>query len=224
MAKLKAVTPPRRAIWHGSTGRAGVEGSTAGVAARALSDRPRHEHMNMYAVGWRSWRSAQRATPRGHPQPRPGIFRVTRRPIPGFENPRALNKKFLPAENPKEPIVKLKNHSFSDKISPSPRRLADRWRNNEYGRATGGGPHLTQADWSGLGSVIGSIFSRLFGGGSPAPQAPQAPAQAPVAIIPRALQQAPLPPENAAPGAWAKRRTLTTLTHMSGPSNFGSKA
>jgi hypothetical protein len=62
----------------------------------------------------------------------------------------------------------------------------------------GADPIYTQADWSGLGSGIGSVFSRLLGGGAPAAQAPQAqPAQAgpqPVAIIPRALQQAPLPP------------------------------
>lgn len=56
-------------------------------------------------------------------------------------------------------------------------------------------PVYTTGDLSGIGSGIGSIFSRLFGGGSQAPQAQ--PAQAgsqPVAIIPRALQQAPLPP------------------------------
>jgi hypothetical protein len=67
-------------------------------------------------------------------------------------------------------------------------------------------PIYTQADWSGLGSGIGSVFSRLFGGGAPA-QAPQAqPAQAgsqPVAIIPRALQQAPLPPVRPLPATAA---------------------
>jgi hypothetical protein len=59
----------------------------------------------------------------------------------------------------------------------------------------GADPIYTQADWSGLGSGIGSVFSRLFGGGSPAPQAQ--PAQAgpqPVAIISRDPQQVPLPP------------------------------
>ena len=40
----------------------------------------------------------------------------------------------------------------------------------------GADPIYTQADWSGVGQGIGSIFSRLFGGGSPAPQAQ--PAQA----------------------------------------------
>jgi hypothetical protein len=39
----------------------------------------------------------------------------------------------------------------------------------------GADPIYTQADWSGVGQGIGSIFSQLFGGGSPAPQAPQAP-------------------------------------------------
>jgi hypothetical protein len=50
----------------------------------------------------------------------------------------------------------------------------------------------TQADFS------GNIFQQLFGGGGAQAQAPQAqPAQAPVAIVPRALQQAPAQPSSA---------------------------
>jgi hypothetical protein len=80
----------------------------------------------------------------------------------------------------------------------SPRRLAAWRKATNMAGQQGADPIYTQADWSGLGSGIGSIFSRLLGGVAPV-QTPQAePAQAPgpqpVAIMPRALQQAPLPP------------------------------
>jgi hypothetical protein len=80
----------------------------------------------------------------------------------------------------------------------------------------------TQADWSGVGQGIGDIFSRLFGGGSPVPRAP-APATGPqpVAIIPRALQQAPLPPARPSLATSAPfppaRRPPTSAKRRQGP-------